>query len=947
MYGQLSGDAFGGMNQQRGFPGFPQELLGGGFGAPRGGLPQQGGFGGLPQQGLPRGPGGFGLPQQQPQMGGFGAPPPMQQHLPMPGLDPFGGFGGGFGGPPQQLQRGPSQQQQQRPGAFGQQKGGGGQQQQRPPQQQRSGGGGGFGGADAFRGFPQQQMPLAGGQANFKGGKDTGGFNKGFNKGEKGTGMGGGGGGGGGGGKGKRQSDKGGTGAFPPQQQFQPPPVPGVNANGTANWSYGQTAKGAPLLPADGMKGMKGGKGMPSMMPYGKGGESLDTHSNVFVGNLQESITQAQLEAAFSAFGVVQSVLVAAKEGRTYGFVKFASMESATRAIAGLSGQNGWVVKMANKDMGSGENFGKGGFGKGDGKPSVFSNSKPTHTNVFVGSLKDGLTNAQLEKVFKSYGTVDSCVVMDKEGKTYGFVEFSTIAEAQAAIEGMNGQEGLVVKFSNNDNVPMSWEDSIPHSNLFIGSLPQDMTEGKLRGICERHGSVQSCSLRTDAEAGKCFGFVKFNTIAAARRAIKALNDTDGWSVKCANNDVAGAGGKGAPDGKGMFGGKGFFGFPFPFGKGGKGGGWVWTNQTENDRPEPEPHDNLYIKNLPPGIKEEEVISTFGTEGDVVECRVLNWDGVSECAALVRMATVEQATSAKEKYNGKVHEKCRQTLSVALQQKSGSSVEDHIYVKGLHCTTTQEQLKEVFGTVGEIKWSRILPMPFWPTPGKLAEGTALVQYATPAEAEAAVAKFDGTVSDEVGLKMSVRYAEEKAADRPEVKPNSNVYVKGWPVGFPDFLLQSIFQKFGTVMRLRLLDNPDPEQPTQAALVQMAREEEATAALKALHGQVAATPVPAMRVKHAGRDGKPSGNLYVTALPRVITEQQIRETFKKYGEVSRLRLLNQEKSPELRALVELSSPQLAQQAVRELDNSAPVFTGPMLYIQYASKREGGKGGRKGE
>merc|ERR1740138_1013768 len=139
---------------------------------------------------------------------------------------------------------------------------------------------------------------------------------------------------------------------------------------------------------------------------------------------------------------------------------------------------------------------------------------------------------------------------------------------------------------------------------------------------------------------------------------------------------------------------------PWGGGKGEKGfgswggGGWVWTNQPESDRPEPEPHDNLYIKNLPPSIKEDEVIKTFGTEGDVVECRVLNWDGVSECAALVRMASVEQATSAKEKYNGKVHEKCQHTLSVALQQKSGSSVEDHIYVKGLHCTTTPEQLKE-------------------------------------------------------------------------------------------------------------------------------------------------------------------------------------------------------------------------------------------------------------
>merc|ERR1740138_430703 len=134
--------------------------------------------------------------------------------------------------------------------------------------------------------------------------------------------------------------------------------------------------------------------------------------------------------------------------------------------------------------------------------------------------------------------------------------------------------------------------------------------------------------------------------------------------------------------GKGMdfppFGGKGM---PFPppwlppMFKGGKGGGgWMWSNSNESERPEPPPHDNLYVKNLPPGIKEEEVCATFGTEGDVVECRILTGDGFSECAALVRMATVEQATKVKEKYNDTVHEKCHQTIKVTVQQKRGESV---------------------------------------------------------------------------------------------------------------------------------------------------------------------------------------------------------------------------------------------------------------------------------
>merc|ERR1719350_663502 len=122
--------------------------------------------------------------------------------------------------------------------------------------------------------------------------------------------------------------------------------------------------------------------------------------------------------------------------------------------------------------------------------------------------------------------------------------------------------------------------------------------------------------------------------------------------------------------------------------------------------------------------------------------------------------------------------------------------------------------------------------------------------------------------------MCVRFAEAKSSNvRTEMTPSNNIYVKGWPVGFPDFLLQSIFQQFGSVVRLRLLDNPDPEQPTCAALVQMSRVEEAVVAVRALHGRTVTPPLPPMRVRYAGKDQLTTDNLYVTSLPRTITENE--------------------------------------------------------------------------
>mmetsp|Transcript_34433 Transcript_34433/g.79981 ORF Transcript_34433/g.79981 Transcript_34433/m.79981 type:complete len:216 (+) Transcript_34433:760-1407(+) len=211
---------------------------------------------------------------------------------------------------------------------------------------------------------------------------------------------------------------------------------------------------------------------------------------------------------------------------------------------------------------------------------------------------------------------------------------------------------------------------------------------------------------------------------------------------------------------------------------------------------------------------------------------------------------------------------------------------------------------------------------------------------TTAEAQNAIGGLNGHASSSLGMPMTVCFAEVKPnAERPEPKPNNNLYVKGWPVGFPDFLLQSEFQQFGNVVRLRLLDNPDPEQPTCAALVQMSRVEEAVVAMRALHGRTITPRLPPMHVRYAGKEQSATDNLYITSLPRTITETEIRKTFQKYGDIVRLRLLVQQGTPETHALVQLASPQLAAAAIKGLDGTAPVFEGPRLNVTYAARREG--------
>ncbi len=64
---------------------------------------------------------------------------------------------------------------------------------------------------------------------------------------------------------------------------------------------------------------------------------------------------------------------------------------------------------------------------------------------LYVGNLTYQVNETDLEQLFSQFGTVQSAqVIQDREtgrSKGFGFVEMSSDAEAQAAIQGLNEQE--------------------------------------------------------------------------------------------------------------------------------------------------------------------------------------------------------------------------------------------------------------------------------------------------------------------------------------------------------------------------------------------------------------------------------------------------------------------------------------------------------------------------
>lgn len=65
--------------------------------------------------------------------------------------------------------------------------------------------------------------------------------------------------------------------------------------------------------------------------------------------------------------------------------------------------------------------------------------------NIYVGNLSYDVTEEDLKKAFESYGAVDIVKVIKDNysgrSKGFGFVEMPAKAEAQSAIEGLNGKD--------------------------------------------------------------------------------------------------------------------------------------------------------------------------------------------------------------------------------------------------------------------------------------------------------------------------------------------------------------------------------------------------------------------------------------------------------------------------------------------------------------------------
>ncbi|KAG6428936.1 hypothetical protein SASPL_106975 [Salvia splendens] len=156
-----------------------------------------------------------------------------------------------------------------------------------------------------------------------------------------------------------------------------------------------------------------------------------NNNGNLFVKNLDKSITSLLLEEVFSKYGSVVSCKVASENGisKGFGFVQFESEESAVAARAALhdsslAGKKLYVSKFLRQ---SERNGAEGCF-----------------KSLYVKNIDEDITEDALKAKFSDYGKVVNGVIMkDEKGKSkgFGFINFDSHEGAKRAMVFLNGEK--------------------------------------------------------------------------------------------------------------------------------------------------------------------------------------------------------------------------------------------------------------------------------------------------------------------------------------------------------------------------------------------------------------------------------------------------------------------------------------------------------------------------
>ncbi|EGW34628.1 uncharacterized protein SPAPADRAFT_57674 [Spathaspora passalidarum NRRL Y-27907] len=172
--------------------------------------------------------------------------------------------------------------------------------------------------------------------------------------------------------------------------------------------------------------------------------DETDEPATLFVGRLSWNIDDEWLKREFEHIGGVIGARVIMErstgKSRGYGYVDFDNKDSAEKALVEMQGKE-IDGRPINLDMSTG----KPHASKSNDRAKQFGDtpSAPSDT-LFIGNLSFNAQRDNLFEIFGQHGTVISCRIPThpdtQQPKGFGYVQFSSVDEAKAALEALNGE---------------------------------------------------------------------------------------------------------------------------------------------------------------------------------------------------------------------------------------------------------------------------------------------------------------------------------------------------------------------------------------------------------------------------------------------------------------------------------------------------------------------------
>lgn len=233
---------------------------------------------------------------------------------------------------------------------------------------------------------------------------------------------------------------------------------------------------------------------------------SAGAEINIYVGNLEPSVTDYQLMTAFRPrYASVRHAKVVCNEygqSRGFGFVRFANPQDAERAVSEMQGYefNNKPIRLspATGRARGGNRPGPSPFGHHGhshshqphhGQPTnkrprqLMSPDDPNNTTIFIGGTGTHITEDLLWREFSSFGELEAVrVPVNKTG--FAFVRFKRREDAERAKSELSGTH--FISLNPNKPVRIEWA-----SEQISVSKPSHMGQNSVNSMFPSSGSSQ------------------------------------------------------------------------------------------------------------------------------------------------------------------------------------------------------------------------------------------------------------------------------------------------------------------------------------------------------------------------------------------------------------------------------------------------------------------------